>query len=344
MLPTVSIILPVHNAVEWLPESLASVEKQTYEGPIELSVYDDASSDGSKNVLDNWWRNLENTHLTLVVSGHVGSAYGVGYAKNKAISQSSGEYFCFLDADDVMHEDRIKEQINVALIHPEAIVGCQFHRKPSESTLRYTQWANGLTSDQLYTQAYLSHGPTVIMPTWFCHRNVVNKVGGFDEGGKGTPEDLIFFYKHLELGGEIIRVEKDLLMYRYHPQATTFSISEKTIWELRVRFLEKQVLDKYQSFSIWNAGKQGRKFYRSLSTNNKRKVSMFCDVDVKKLTKNYYIYEESKEVPKPKVPIVHFTQVKLPVILCVKLNLSGNFEQNLKSLRLKEGRDYIHFN
>ena len=33
-------------------------------------------------------------------------------------------------------------------------------------------------------QIYTSHGPTVIMPTWFCKREIFDTVGGFDEGGK----------------------------------------------------------------------------------------------------------------------------------------------------------------
>lgn len=52
------------------------------------------------------------------------------------------------------------------------------------------------------------------------------RVGGFSEKGKGTPEDLIFFYKHLELGGSISRLNEVLLLYRYHPEATTFSIKQ----------------------------------------------------------------------------------------------------------------------
>ena len=33
-------------------------------------------------------------------------------------------------------------------------------------------------------QVYTSHGPTVIMPTWFCSRDWFRTVGPFDEGGK----------------------------------------------------------------------------------------------------------------------------------------------------------------
>lgn len=65
------------------------------------------------------------------------------------------------------------------------------------------------------------------MPTWFCHRKVYERVEeGFDEHGKGVPEDLIFFYKHLDLGGSVIRTDESLVIYRYHPNATTFSVTE----------------------------------------------------------------------------------------------------------------------
>lgn len=171
----------------------------------------------------------------------------------------------------------------------------------------------------LTVQVYTSHGPTVIMPTWFCHRKVFEAVGGFDEHGKGTPEDLIFFYKHLDLGGHVVRVESDLLTYRYHPQATTFSISESTIWDIRMERLKSHILSKWTSFTIWNAGKQGRRFYRSLDPLNRKKVLAFCDVDEKKISKGVYIYEESEEVPKPRVPIIHFTSAQRPLIICMKL-------------------------
>jgi len=340
----VSIILPMYNAESWLEECLNSVLQQTYQGPMELCVYNDASCDSSLKILEKLRPDFSKRNITIEIKGHSGEPKGVGYAKNQAISISNGIYLCFLDSDDVMHSERVERQLEVCQLNQTAIIGSRFHREPENSTERFTQWANSLTPDQLHTQAFTSHGPTVIMPTWFCHRKVYDSVGGFDEGGKGVPEDLIFFYSHLSHGGSLTRVDQDLLMYRFHPQCQTFSVKEETIWKWRVDYLEQQILKDWSHFSIWNAGKQGRKLYRSLSKENQNKVSMFCDVDEKKILKQFYIYEESKDRPKPKVPIVHFTQVIPPVIICIKMNLSGNFEQNLASLRLKEGRDYIHFN
>ena len=341
----VSVILPVYNAVEWLPDCLDSILRQSYPGPLELSVYNDGSTDASLETIELWrdTKFLEKD-IKIVISGHTGEPKGVGFAKNRAISQSSGRYLCFLDADDVMHQDRILRQYEAAQTNPKTIIGSKFHREPAKSTERYTQWANYLSKEQLYLQAYMSHGPTVIMPTWFCDREVISELGGFDETGKGTPEDLILFYKHLRNGGNLLRVNHSLLMYRYHPNAETFSIKEETIWSHRIQFLEERILSQWPKFSIWNAGKQGRRFYRSLSLANQKKVYTFCDVDNNKIKKRFYIYEQSEETPKPKVPIVHFLDVEPPVIICLKLGLCGDFMNNLKLLNFEEGRDYIHFN
>lgn len=97
------------------------------------------------------------------------------------------------------------------------------------------------------------------------------------------------------------------------------NLRRKVIWDLRLKRLEKHYLDKWSNFTIWNAGKQGRRLYRSLQEQYRKRVESFCDVDVKKIQQGVYIYEDSKLRPKPKVPIVHFTNAKAPFVICVKL-------------------------
>lgn len=341
----VSIIIPVYNGDKWIDDCLRSVETQNFNGKLEVSIFNDGSTDGTLSKLEEWRETLREKSISVTLGGHTSNPRGVGYAKNQAVEQSSGVYLCFQDIDDVMSPDRVSKQYQAARSEQNSIIGSKFHREPEGSTERFTKWANTLSQDQLYSQIYTSHGPTLIMPTWFCHRSVYNKAGSFSEGGKGVPEDLIFFLRHLELGGGLCLVDADLLMYRYHPGATTFSIHEDTIWKIRMEYIQKQVLDKWESFTIWNAGKQGKKFYRNLSTTNQIKVAAFCDVDPKKIKCGAYIYHESKEKIKPTVPIVHFQSAKPPFIICMKLDLTGGeFEKNLASLNLKEGVDFFHFN
>ncbi|XP_038942443.1 UDP-GlcNAc:betaGal beta-1,3-N-acetylglucosaminyltransferase-like protein 1 isoform X2 [Rattus norvegicus] len=369
-LALVSIILPVHNAEQWLDECLMSVLQQDFEGTMELSVFNDASKDKSRAIIEKWKVKLEDSGISVVIGGHDSpSPRGVGYSKNQAIAQSTGSYLCFLDSDDVMMPQRVRMQYEAAVQHPASIIGCQVRRDPPDSTERYTRWINQLTSDQLLTQVFTSHGPTVIMPTWFCSRAWFSHVGPFDEGGQGVPEDLLFFYEHLRKGGGVFRVDHSLLLYRYHLCAATHSVLEHrtkqtsctdqgcgdrpsggpqkvrmTIWTHRVHFLEEQILPHWKSFTIWNAGKQGRKLYRSLTAASQHKVVAFCDIDKNKIRKGFYCHEDSQERPKPKVPILHFQAAQPPFVICVKLDLTGGeFEDNLKSLHLQEGRDFVHF-
>lgn len=339
------MILPVHDAEPWLDECLRSVWQQDFKGSMELSVFNDASKDKSMTIIEKWKVKLEDSGVLVVIGGHSSPApRGVGYSKNQAVAQSSGPYLCFLDSDDVMMPQRVRLQYEAAVRHPTSIIGCQVRREPPSSTGRYTRWINQLAADQLLTQAFTSHGPTVIMPTWFCSRAWFSHVGLFDEGGQGVPEDLLFFYDHLRKGGGVVRVDQSLLLYRYHPRAATHSILETTIWSHRVRFLEEWALPRWATFTIWNAGRQGRRLYRSLTPGARAKVVAFCDVDENKIKKGFYCYEDSKERPKPRVPIVHFRDARPPFVICVKLDLTGGaFEDNLQSLNLREGRDFLHF-
>ncbi|XP_051490661.1 UDP-GlcNAc:betaGal beta-1,3-N-acetylglucosaminyltransferase-like protein 1 isoform X2 [Apus apus] len=310
----VSVIVPVHNSECWLDECLKSVWEQDFQGTMELSVFNDASKDGSSAIIEKWKIKLEDAGVPVIIGSNDSSQpRGVGFAKNQAVMQSSGTYLCFLDSDDVMMPQRVRLQHEAAIQHPNSIIGCQVRREPLDSTERYTRWINNLTEEQLLTQ--------------------------------GVPEDLLFFYQHIQKGGEVFRVNHCLLLYRYHPQAATHSILEGTIWNHRVRFLEDRVLSSWTSFTIWNAGKQGKRLYRSLSPANQKKVTAFCDVDEKKITKGFYTYEASEERPKPRIPICHFRDAAPPFIICVKLDLTGGaFEANLNMLNLKEGTDYYHFN
>ncbi|XP_008409667.1 queuosine-tRNA galactosyltransferase [Poecilia reticulata] len=342
----VSIIMPVHNASCWLEECLQAIVHQDFTGSMELSVFDDASTDESRKVVEGWRERMEDRGISVVISGHSSSQpRGVGFAKNKAVTQSSGRYLCFQDADDIMLPQRVRLQYETSILHPNSLIGCGVQRLPEGSTERYARWINSLTRDQLLTQAYTSHGPTVVMPTWFCSRKLFMKVGLFDEGGKGVPEDLLFFYQFLRQGGSPLRLDQRLLVYRYHEAAATHSVIEETIWKLRVDFLQERVLSQWENFTIWNAGKQGRKLYRSLSLTNQRKVKAFCDVDENKIQKCFYTYEESKERPKPTVPVLHYKEATGPFIICVKLDMTGGvLEENLNALQLREGTDYYHFN
>ncbi|XP_075979747.1 queuosine-tRNA galactosyltransferase-like [Anticarsia gemmatalis] len=342
----ISIIIPVYNGERWIDSCMKSIASQTLiktDVKLELAIYNDGSNDGTQHLLEKWKEYFTSLGVTFAFLSGTKSK-GVGAAKNSAVKISTGRFLCFQDIDDVMHPERLRLQWETAKLNISALVGCKISRVPANSTPRFVRWANTLTNEQLKSQIYTSNGPTLLMPTWFCHRSVYDKVGGFDESGYGTPEDLIFFYDHLDAGGHLVRVDEELLIYTYHEGAATFSIKRELIWKIQLDRLENYVLPFWNRFTVWNAGKWGRRLVRSLSSSSISKVDAFCDVDKNKIGRTVELYCPIKRKVVTKLPVVHFTEAKPPLLICMKLDLTnGEFERNLKSLNLIEGVDYVLF-
>ena len=99
MIPSVSIVVPVHDAAATLPRCLDSLCGQTLR-EIEIICVDDASSDGSNLVLSQY----------AVRDGRVRAIrleknVGVGMARNVGIEIARGECVGFVDADDFVAAD-----------------------------------------------------------------------------------------------------------------------------------------------------------------------------------------------------------------------------------------------
>eukprot|EP00922_Rhytidocystis_sp_ex-Travisia-forbesii_P061568 GHVS01091228.1.p1 GENE.GHVS01091228.1~~GHVS01091228.1.p1 ORF type:complete len:688 (-),score=113.64 GHVS01091228.1:103-2166(-) len=151
--------------------------------------------------------------------------------------------------------------------------------------------------------------------------------------------------------GLVARVNLSLLTYRYHPGCLTFGVDKDYIWSLRMREFVTSVLVNWKQFGIWNAGKAGRKFYRDLPTEQRKKVSCFYDVDVRKVHQTKFVVDG--QVPHRKMPILHWSellrvrreqQVEM-VVTCVKYNLDGKgtFEEYVRQTGMIEGVHFYHF-
>jgi len=340
--PLVSVIVPAYNEEKFLPECLDAILAQTYR-PLEVSIHDDMSEDKTPQIIREWLSRFAEVGILVKASRNDRSkGRGCGFAKNRAIAQSTGDYLCFQDADDIMAPDRVELQLKVALLAPDAIVGSNFARIPAGATPRYEDWCNRLTAQQLMTQRFRE--VTIIQPTWFMKRDIFDRVGGYDETFPSCPEDMIFFYAHLGKGGTLRKVDKVLVQYRYHEGSTCKRIHRLTLMKIRVAAFEEQVLRHWPSFTIWGAGRDGRKFFSALQPENQKKVVAFCDVDVKKVGTNYINSAMPADLRRP-VPVVHWTKAVSPLVTCVALDRTKNeFETNIASLNLTEGVDLFYFN
>lgn len=89
----VSIIVPVFNVEEYISRCVMSLANQTYNN-IEIILVDDGSTDSSGKKCD---RLASDDDRIIVI--HQGNE-GVSEARNTGLHRSTGEYICFVDADD----------------------------------------------------------------------------------------------------------------------------------------------------------------------------------------------------------------------------------------------------
>ena len=90
--PRVSVVIPCHNMAGTLAETLASVAAQELEGPVEVLVVDDGSTDGSGDLAAS----LGAAVLRQPASGHP------AHARNTGFAAAAAPYVLPLDADDLL--------------------------------------------------------------------------------------------------------------------------------------------------------------------------------------------------------------------------------------------------
>jgi len=134
MSPEITLIVPAYNAEKYLAGCLDSVICQTFTG-WELIVADDGSSDRTGCIADEYAAKdgrIKVIHL---------SNRGVSAARNAGIDAAAGKYLAFVDADDALEKDYLKELFDRAEQSNADIIQCSFF---SVSGGNKTPDANGI--------------------------------------------------------------------------------------------------------------------------------------------------------------------------------------------------------
>lgn len=111
----VSVIIPTFNRMDLLSEAIQSVLAQTYR-PIECIIVDDGSTDNTKDTVNE--QITQNTDLVTIKYIYQQNS-GSQVARNNGTAAASGEFIQYLDSDDILYPDKIKQQVNYLLQHKE---------------------------------------------------------------------------------------------------------------------------------------------------------------------------------------------------------------------------------
>src|SRR6266498_1262940 len=99
--PLISVVMPVLNALPFLDESIRSILAQSF-GDFEFVILDDASNDGSREVLHEW--SQRDRRISFYESRH---HLGLSGSSNFVVSKARAPVVARMDADDISHPDRL---------------------------------------------------------------------------------------------------------------------------------------------------------------------------------------------------------------------------------------------
>ena len=103
----ISVIIPVYNGERYLAEAIESALAQSRK-PLEIIVVDDGSIDGTAKVA----KSFGSVHYKHQKQG------GAGAARNFGLDLAQGDYFAFLDADDIWLPEKLSLQFEAFCTEP----------------------------------------------------------------------------------------------------------------------------------------------------------------------------------------------------------------------------------
>lgn len=105
----ISTVIPIYNAEIYLEETIESVIKQTigFEDNIQLILINDGSTDNSEEICKKYVEKFPDNVIYIYKENG-----GVAETKNYGIKEAKGEYINFLDADDILSEEALKNMHN----------------------------------------------------------------------------------------------------------------------------------------------------------------------------------------------------------------------------------------
>lgn len=269
-LPLISIIIPIHNAAKFLNQTISSCLKQDYPN-LEIILINDGSTDDSKTICEKYLK--ASTSVLFFDRPH----QGVSATRNFGLDHFSGEYFSFLDADDLLAENFISTLYTLAKENnldyitsgyqrfvgnfpkaeprkPECAKSIGEEPQKQKSTKSIRETLRIYDKSSFYKQLLdLNSGYN------FCHMKLIKKPlrhVRFDES-LSVAEDALYNFKILNELNSFGATSAPLYLYRVHQNSTVRTFSEdyaekyrKSLQKIENYLQENQsnLYQKYQKY------------------------------------------------------------------------------------------------
>lgn len=212
--PSISVLMPVHNAAAYVGEAVDSILAQSH-ADFELLVLDDGSTDESASVV----RSRRDPRIRLISSPR---NRGIVGTLNEGLAVAAGRYVARMDADDLAHPERLERQWRFMESHPEVGVCGTAFQTFGDTTGE--GWVEHFDHDAIAV-ALLFGNPV-------CHPTVMLRKEILDTHGLAYPHDFphaeeYALWSVLVEKCRMANLPERLLRYRTHPGQVSRHKSEE---------------------------------------------------------------------------------------------------------------------
>jgi aminoglycoside phosphotransferase len=211
--PLISVLIPCFNAAPWIESTLRSVRKQTW-SEVEIIVVDDGSTDGSYALA----RNFASPRCQVVRQERGGASA----ARNHAFRLAQGDYFQYLDADDLLATGKLECQMRAIdwAQSEELSFGSVIHffqpGEAGESRLHLACIRGGRDAPaEFLADLWSGTGPLEMVQTgqWLTPRALIEKAGPWNEE-LSVDDDGEFFARVILAATRVLAVPEACAYYR----------------------------------------------------------------------------------------------------------------------------------
>jgi len=271
MPPRVTILLPARDAAATLPACLRSIARQSHADFCCL-VIDDGSRDATAATAQEFA--ARDRRFALLA----GEGRGITAALLRGLDRVDSPFLARMDADDVMHRDRLRLQLAALERSAElALVGCHARPFPGPAIgagmRAYATWLRSIRcADDVARDAFIEC--PLLHPTW-CARTSALRRHGYRQGD--WPEDYELLLRMLQSGERLGVVPRILHGWRRAPDsasATDPRYSIAAFGRLRAAYLASGILAPVDRYVLWGYGSTGKSLRRELERHGKSPVAI----------------------------------------------------------------------
>lgn len=194
-MPKISFVLPTHNRVAWVGECLQSLLEQTEED-IEVIVVNDASTDGTKEFLDDW---AKKDPRVIVI--HNEDNQGGGRSRNIGMNVASSPIIAVCDDDDVYAVDRAEVTLKWFDSHPESeLVNYPYIRIGYFGEHLETFWGSEFDEKGFKENGVVNYFSN---PSCAFKKSSAVAIGGYPAETKDMTDDIQFITNWVNAGKKI---------------------------------------------------------------------------------------------------------------------------------------------